>query len=177
MAPEGKNSSVLSTPNMARGTSGSSTRTIIRNIMPLKAMEVTDDEQQQLQIGDGMEDGAQTGHQRADDSERNAGQHGLDGAGNVQAHHQFELGDGSDQVALVHAAGLVVDVEHAAADHHRDVHGERDRSRRAETSCTRCRDKARRSRARSCFTISGLNDGRLSASTSDCISASRLRSS
>ena len=40
MAPLGKKSSVFSTPNMARGTSGSSTRTIIRNIMPLKAMEV-----------------------------------------------------------------------------------------------------------------------------------------
>ncbi len=40
MAPLGKNSSVFSTPNMARGTSGSSTRTIIRNIMPLKANDV-----------------------------------------------------------------------------------------------------------------------------------------
>src|ERR1700750_2042941 len=40
MAPLGKNSKVLSTPNMARGTSGSSTRTIIRNIMPLKAIDV-----------------------------------------------------------------------------------------------------------------------------------------
>ena len=39
MAPEGYNSSTLSTPNMARGTSGSSTRTMSRNIMPLKAIE------------------------------------------------------------------------------------------------------------------------------------------
>jgi hypothetical protein len=31
---------MLSTPNMARGVSGSSTRTMSRNIMPLKAMEV-----------------------------------------------------------------------------------------------------------------------------------------
>ena len=53
----------------------------------------------------------------------------LDGAGDVQAEDQLELGDGRDQVALVHAARLVVDVEHAAADHHRDVHGQRHRHR------------------------------------------------
>ena len=40
MLPLGKNRRVLRMPNMARGTSGSSTRTIIRNIMALKAIEV-----------------------------------------------------------------------------------------------------------------------------------------
>ena len=40
IAPLGKNSSVFRTPNMARGTRGSSTRTIMRNIMPLNAIEV-----------------------------------------------------------------------------------------------------------------------------------------
>ena len=61
-------------------------------------------------IGHGMEDDAQAGHQRADDREADAGEHSLDGAGDVQAEDQLELGDGSDQIALVNAARLVVDV-------------------------------------------------------------------
>ncbi len=40
IAPLGKKSSVFNTPNIARGTSGSSTRTISRNMNPLKATEV-----------------------------------------------------------------------------------------------------------------------------------------
>ena len=36
--------------------------------------------------------------------------------------------DGRDQVAFVNAARLIVDVEHAAADHHRNEHGQRDRA-------------------------------------------------
>jgi hypothetical protein len=57
-----------------------------------------------------MEDDAQAGHERADDGEADAGETCLDGAGHVQAEDQFELGDGSYQIALVDAARLVVDV-------------------------------------------------------------------
>src|SRR5271166_1478382 len=73
-----------------------------------------------------MEDGAQAGHQGTDDSKRHAGEHCFDGAGNVEAHYQFELGDRRDEIALVNAAGLVVDIQHAAANHDGDVHGQRD---------------------------------------------------
>src|SRR5580658_6317845 len=81
-----------------------------------------DDEHQQLQHLNGMEDGAEPSHERADDGEADSGEHGLDGSGDVEAHDQFELGDGSDKIALVNAARLVVDVQHSAADHHGDVH-------------------------------------------------------
>ena len=46
--------------------------------------------------------------------------------GAVQAEDQFGFGDGRDQIAFVHTAGLVVDVEHAAADHHGNEHGQGD---------------------------------------------------
>ena len=39
----------------------------------------------------GMKDDAEAGHERADHGERDAGEHGLDGAGDVQAHDQFKL--------------------------------------------------------------------------------------
>ena len=73
-----------------------------------------------------MEDDAEACHERTDNREADAGQHRLDGSSDIESHHKFEFADGRNQVALVHAARLVVDVEHAAADHHRDVHGERD---------------------------------------------------
>ena len=78
--------------------------------MPLKAMEVTMIRQRSSRSAIGMEDDAQAGHERADDREADAGEHGLDGAGHVEAEDQLELGDGSYQIALVDAAGLVVDV-------------------------------------------------------------------
>ncbi len=48
---------------MARGTSGSSTRTISRNIIPLKAMEVPRIKAQEFQIDHRMEDDAEAGHE------------------------------------------------------------------------------------------------------------------
>ena len=60
---------------------------------------------------------------------RDSAQHRLDGAGDIQPEDQLEFRDRRDQVALVHAARLVVDVEHAAADHHRDIHRQRHRHR------------------------------------------------
>ena len=66
---------------------------------------------------------------RADHGDDDSHHHRLDRAGGVQSQNQFGFGDGSDQIAFVHAAGLVVDVEHAAADHHRHEHGQRDRAR------------------------------------------------
>src|SRR5665213_2303405 len=74
-----------------------------------------------------MEDGTNHSHERTYDGEADAGEHGLYGTGNVETHHEFELGDGRHQVALMHAARFVIDVEHAAADHDGDVHGQRDR--------------------------------------------------
>ena len=57
------------------------------------------------------------------------GHHGLDGAGEIQPEHQFEFRDRRDQITFVHPARLVVDVQHAAADHHRDEHREHERTR------------------------------------------------
>ena len=51
--------------------------------------------------------------------------HRLDGPRQIQPQHQLQLGNRSDQIALMHAARLVVDIEHAAADHHRHIHGQR----------------------------------------------------
>ena len=159
---------------MARGTSGSSTRTIIRNIMALKATEVARISSSSCEHAPGMEDDAQSGHQRADDGDHDAGEHRLDGAGDVQAENQLQLGDGRDQIALVHAARLVVDVEHAAADHHRDIHGQGDRAGQQKLHVLDVgielddlqRDRLGKARL----------DHRswLSASTSSCISGSRL---
>ena len=73
MAPEGYNRSTLSTPNMARGTSGSSTRTISRNIMPLKAMEPAMMRHNICKIDHGMKDNAQAGDERPDDGDRYSG--------------------------------------------------------------------------------------------------------
>ena len=70
---------------------------------------------------------AKAGHQRPDDPDGYSAQRGLDGAGDIQPEDQLEFRDRRDQVALVHAARLVVDVQHAAADHDRDIHGQRDR--------------------------------------------------
>ncbi len=80
-------------------------------------------------IDHGMKDNAEAGDERPDDADRYSGQRGLDCAGDVQPEDQLKFRNRRDQVALVHAARLVVDVEHAAADHHRDVHGQRDRHR------------------------------------------------
>ena len=55
--------------------------------------------------------------------------HRLHRARRVQPQHQFSLGDRSHQIAFVDSAGLVVDVEHAAADHHRHEYRQRDRAR------------------------------------------------
>ena len=94
--------------------------------MPLKATEVSTMMSSSSQRGQGMEDGAEAGEQRSEDGEHDAGEHGLDGSGEVEAHDELKPRDGRDEIALVHAARLVVDVEHAAADHDGDIHGERD---------------------------------------------------
>src|ERR1039458_4503598 len=70
-----------------------------------------------------MEDDAQAGHQRSDHRETNTGEHSLYGCGQVHAEDQLQFGDGSDKITLVNAARLVVDVQHSAADHDRDIHG------------------------------------------------------
>ncbi len=113
-------------PKVARGTSGSSTRTIIKNIMVLKAMEVSRIMISSPSTVSGMENRADAGQQRADQRDDHSGHHRLDGARSVEPEDQFGFRDGRDQVAFVHTAGLVVDIEHAAADHHRNEHGQGD---------------------------------------------------
>ena len=94
--------------------------------MVLKASEVSTIMMSKPRHGDGIEQRAHAGQQRADDGDDDTGHDGFDGARSVETEDQFGFGDGRDQIALVHAAGLVVDVEHAAADHHRDEHGQGD---------------------------------------------------
>ena len=59
--------------------------------MPLNAIEVAEDQQEQVQRAVGMEDDAQARHQRADHGETDPGQHRLDGAGDVQSQDQLEF--------------------------------------------------------------------------------------
>ena len=74
------------------------------------------------------EGGTQSRQQRSQYGDHNARHDRLQRARNIQSGHQFELGDRRHQITFVHPARLIVDVQHAAADHDRDEHGQRDRS-------------------------------------------------
>ena len=96
--------------------------------MPLKAMEVEMISSKSSKAVMRVEDDTQACKQRANHRNTDARHHRLDGAGEVQSEDQLQPGDGSYQVALVHASCFVVDIEHASADHHRHIHRERDRA-------------------------------------------------
>src|SRR5581483_9546686 len=110
------------------GTSGSSTRTMSRNIMVLKASEVSRIMAPSPRKVDGSKmvpTPEHASHQRDHDS----GQNGFDGSRQIQSKYQFSLGNRRDQVAFVDATRLVVDIKHAPANHDRNKHGQCDRSR------------------------------------------------
>ena len=101
-------------------------RTIIRNIIPLNAIEVATIMSSNSSAVHGLENRSQARQQRTEHGKDHAGHDSLDRSGEVQPHHQFQLRDRRNQISFVHAARFVVDVQHASADHHRHKHGQGD---------------------------------------------------
>ena len=88
----GRRAAVLSTPKMARGTSGSLTRTMIRNIMLISASAVTHHEQQHAQPGAAGSSGSgMPAMSEPTVISTSAGDDRLDRAGQVEAQDQLEL--------------------------------------------------------------------------------------
>ena len=83
-----------------------------------------------------MKDDAETRHQRSNHSEANSAQDSFDGSRQIQSHHQLQAGNRRYQVALMYTARLVVNVEHAAADHDGNIHCQRYTRRQQELHVT-----------------------------------------
>ena len=128
-APLGKYSTVLSMPKMARGTSGSLTRTMIRNIMLISASAVTTTSNSIRASRSGIQRIGNARDDRAAGDQHDAGDDGFGGAGQSETQDQFEFPDGRDEIALVQAARLVINENDAAADHGRNENGQHDGAR------------------------------------------------
>ena len=61
----------------------------------------TENQQEQLEQSHWMKNHAEASHQRSNYSERDACEHSLDGAGNVEAHHQLEFRNRRDKVSFM----------------------------------------------------------------------------